>query len=555
MKSSLLAALALLLAAPAAALADTTTVDPGATGTCARGAMCKTVNAAIDVSMASDTVKVKAGTYPENVNADVAQVTLAGDAGAFITGAGAGTPLTVSAAGVTVDGLAVVKTAGTEVALSATGGGLELTDATVASFSGPAMTVTAGSDNLIQRSTLFSVGDALHLNVGGAGERRVTVDSSVVASTSAKAVRVTTAANSGDAFLTLNHVTSSTGGITLDGVDGVLTPGDITAVINSSIIHGTSTADAFAGMPPLPVPAPNTVTATYDKSDATAMTVTGGATTAGSGMVTPDAELFAENQRLKSTAPVIDKGGALATGESTTDIDGDQRIIGSASDIGADEYVNHAPTLTSELSATNVKTGETVTATGKATDADGKSDIAAYGVDWGDGTKDSSSSAQIAHAYAKPGTYEVTMAVADKQGAITAAPKQTVTVTDGTPPQVQITSPKDKARVKLSGRQAKALAVKGVASDNVALNGVEVALTRRTGGCAHYDGKTFVKGACKKPTFVPATLTGFRFRLDTARLKFKRGAYEIRVRATDSAGNVSAAAAKAAKSLVAFKVI
>jgi len=56
MKSSLLAALALLLAAPAAALADTTTVDPGATGTCARGAMFKTINAAIDVSTASDKV-------------------------------------------------------------------------------------------------------------------------------------------------------------------------------------------------------------------------------------------------------------------------------------------------------------------------------------------------------------------------------------------------------------------------------------------------------------------------------------------------------------------
>ena len=56
MKRSLLAALALLLAAPAAALADTTTVDPGATGTCARGATCKTINAALDVSVASDKV-------------------------------------------------------------------------------------------------------------------------------------------------------------------------------------------------------------------------------------------------------------------------------------------------------------------------------------------------------------------------------------------------------------------------------------------------------------------------------------------------------------------
>ena len=53
---------------------------------------------------------------------------------------------------------------------------------------------------------------------------------------------------------------------------------------------------------------------------------------------------------------------------------------------------------------------------------------------------------------------------------------------------------------------------------------------------------------------MPATLTGFRFRLNTAKLKFKRGAYQVRARATDTAGNVSAGFSKATKTLVAFKV-
>lgn len=554
MKRSLLATLALVLAAPAGALAETTTVDPAATGTCARAATCKTITAALDVSMASDTVKVKAGNYAENVDADVAQVTLAGDPGAFLTGIGTGTPLTVSAAGVTVDGLAVFKTSGTEVALDAAGENLKLTDATVASFAGPAVSVTAGDANVVQRSTVIGAGDALHLNVSGAGERRLTVDSSIVSSTGALALRVTTASMSGDAFLTLNHVTSTAGGIALQGSAGPLTPGDITAAINSTIVHGPSTAAGFAGTPP--IIAANAVTATYDRSDATAMTVSGGATTTGSGTVTPDAQLFAENQRLKSTAPVIDKGAAaLVAGESATDVDGDPRVIGGASDIGADEYVNHAPTLTLALSKASAPTGEAVTAIGTATDIDGKSDIAAYSVDWGDGTVDTGTAAQLQHVYAAPGAFAVTMTVTDKAGAKTTTPAQTVTVTDATLPQAQVTSPKPGAKVRLAGRRRKVLKIKGVHADNVAVTGVEVALTRRAGGCAHYDGRAFVKGACKQPTFLPAKLTGFRFRLDTVKLKFRKGGYEVRARATDGAGNVSAAAAKAAKSLVAFKVV
>lgn len=526
MKRSLAAAVLALLCAPAAAQADTTTVDPTSTATCARGGTCATISAAENVSQANDTIDVKAGVYAENVTTNVAGLKITGTPGYAIAGAGSGTT----------------------PSLSVTGGDLTLSDATVVSFTGPAISVSAGAANRIQRSTVFGAGDAVTLAASGMGERRLTIDSSILASSGGKAVKATTAMLSGDAFLTLNHVTAAAGGIALEGGQGPLTPGDITAAINASIIRGDSTAAGFAGTPPLV--AANAVTATYVNSDAPKMTVSGPATSTGEPASTfPDAQVFAEKSRLKATSPAIDKGGALISGESATDIDGDPRVAGSASDIGADEYVNKAPALTLAVAK---GAGDVVTATGTATDANGKSDVTRYDVTWGDGTPaETNATGVFSHTYAASGTYEVTMTATDAGGLASAAAKQSVTVADTTPPRAEITSPKAAASVALSGKAKKQLKIKGVTTPDA--TGVEVAITRRAGGCAHYNGTAFVAGSCKQPVYVAAAQKSFRFSLTTVKLLFKKGAYQVRARATDAAGNKSAPT-KAAKSLVAFKV-
>ena len=53
-----------------------TTVDPAATGACARNGTCKTIQAAVDVSEANDTIRVMPGVYKENVALDIVRLRL-----------------------------------------------------------------------------------------------------------------------------------------------------------------------------------------------------------------------------------------------------------------------------------------------------------------------------------------------------------------------------------------------------------------------------------------------------------------------------------------------
>jgi PKD repeat protein len=506
-----LAAIALTLLAPAAASAAETTVDPTASG-CAAGARCPTISAAIGVSSNGDTVRVMPGAYVENVDVNK-DLTIDADPGAVILGPASGTPLTISAAGVDVLDMIVYKAA-----------------------NAPAVSVAA-TDARIGRSTIIGLGDGIVL-AATTGARALTVDSTAV-SAQGVAFRATTSLL-GTTALTLNHVTAAKAGgaVALEGGGG-----NIAFTAKGSILHGASTATDTNLLPT------NTITATYENSDATAMT--GAATFAGN--ATPDDQLFGEGLLLKSTAPVIDKGGPVAGGESATDLQGDNRLLGSATDIGADEYINHAPKLTLALSKDAAGTSEIITGTATVTDLDGKTDVASVTIDWGDGTVDTGA-AQRQHAYLKPGNYNVSATATDKAGATSDAASKSITVTDALAPVAQITSPKEGASVKLAGKLAKVLTIKGVDGDDGTVTSVEVAITRRAGGCAHYDGKTFVSAKCKQFKFVPANMTGFRFRLDTVKLKFTKGAYEVRVRATDAAGNKSTSFSKAAKSLVKFKV-
>jgi hypothetical protein len=560
-RASLIAAL-LTLALPAVALADTTTVDPGAAGACARGGTCKSIADAVGVSQPSDVLAVKPGSYAENVTIGntLTGLTVNADPGAVVTGT-----LTVSANNVKVGGLTVATSTGTAPSLTASGGKLTLTDATIVSFVGTALSLTGGADNLIQRSTVVSVEPAGDTSDGvKQGPAGLTVDSSIVVGGAKGAgVRVTTTSGSAAATLTLNHVTTtaaSTGkAIVLDGTGGSLpiTPvGNITLSVASSIVHGASSAARDPGV--VIVRPANSVTASFASSDATDFTGADGAHVAGTGNPTADSAVFGPKLRLKFGSPVIDRGGAVVAGESDTDIDGDPRTSGAATDIGADEFVNHPPALTLAVTPSAAKTGEIVTATGTATDREGQTDLGAYVVDWGDGSpKDQSGAPSLRHAYAKPGSFTISMAVADKSGAVSPVATQALTVTDGTPPQLQITTPKANAKVALNPRRKKPLQLNviGVDADESGIAGIDVAVTKVGKRCRQYTGSRLAARGCAKYVFLKARLNGNGFRLVTKKgLRLPKGTYEVRAKATDVKGNATTTFSKADRTLVRFKV-
>jgi hypothetical protein len=303
------------------------------------------------------------------------------------------------------------------------------------------------------------------------------------------------------------------------------------------------------------------VTATFASSDASKFIGADGQQVQGTGSPTPNSALFSSPtaMRLKYGAPVIDKGGALAAGESATDIDGDPRVGGAASDIGADEFTNHAPTLTLSVLPEAPHTGQTVTASGRATDREGASDITGFGTDWGDGSARAvTQTGVVEHVYTKPGTYVVRMITRDQSGLFSELAQQTITVADADPPQLRLTSPAAGTTVKLnSNRGHKRLTIAGVATDATGIAGVEVALTKRgkKKQCLQYVGKTFGKGTCDNLVFLPATVTGNAFTLRTQKgVVIPKGSYQARVRGRDTAGNATSKFTKKSKTLVAFKV-
>ncbi|MEA2127092.1 MAG: hypothetical protein QOI80_3874, partial [Solirubrobacteraceae bacterium] len=512
-------------------------------------------------SQPSDVLVVKPGSYTEDVTigSTLTGLTVNADPATVLNGT-----LTVSANNVTVDGLTIATFAGTAPSLTASGGKLTLTDATVVSFVGTALSLTAGAENLIQRSTIASTEAAGDTSDGVTqGPAELTVDSSIVfGGAKGAAFRVTTTGGSAAASLKLNHVTTTapaTGkAIVLDGTGGSIplgTVGNITLAVASSIVHGASSA---ASDPGLSIVRPaNAVTASFVSSDATDFTGADGQHVAGTGNPTPDSDIFGPSKRLKFGSAVIDKGGPVATGESVTDIDGDPRTDGAATDIGADEFFNHAPTLTLAVAPTAAKTGEVVTATGAAKDKEGAADLASYAVSWGDGLKDQSNTPSILHAYAKPGTFTVAMVAVDKSGALSSVASQTVTVTDGTPPDLRVTTPKPNAKVALNprGKQPLQLNIIGVDADASGIAKIEVALTRVGKPCRQYTGTRFAKRGCGKYAFRKARLNGNGFRLVTKKgLRVPKGTYEVRARATDVKGNKTTTFSKAAKTLVRFRV-
>jgi plastocyanin len=302
-----------------------------------------------------------------------------------------------------------------------------------------------------------------------------------------------------------------------------------------------------------PLSAANSITVTQTNTDAPVFTPfpgqgRGPQINQGNVTLTSDDKLFDSTYHLFTDAPVIGKGGVQAAGESPTDIDGDARSANGRSDLGADQFVDHAPVANGiSVDPGSVRAGKPVTVAIDASDRDGH-DVLGYGFNFGDGQNTTGTVASATHTYDQPGQYTVQGIVVDRFNQFSAIVTTQVTVSDGAPPEVHIDT------YKLNGFR-KGLVINGGAADASGLRSVEVAVTRLS-GCRQFNGSTFAKnGPCKNYLFRPAAINGNVWSLSLPRnLKLPKGRYQMRVRATDNQGNVSPGFTAKAKTLIAFGV-
>ncbi|HEV2784822.1 MAG TPA: choice-of-anchor Q domain-containing protein [Solirubrobacteraceae bacterium] len=349
------------LAAPAAADAATYTVAAGG-GACGAGDLtCESLAVAAGAVAAGDTVSVMRGTYAEPSNFAV-PVTISGAAaGVVVTGT-----ITFSGAGASpsvLEKVIVVTSAGP--AVSVTGpAGVAVRDSALVSAAEHGMSIAGGAGNSITRSSVYSAaaGTAAVLVQPGATATGLVLESSVLSGGSGAegaGLRVRTGVNSlpggaGGATVTARHITvaGTAKGIVLAAPAAAGLPlapavGSIAATISDSIVLGASSTANYPGLltalPITTIPA-NAATLTFSAvNDRTS---------------TPEA-LFANpakrNYHLRAGSPAIDK--AAGPGESPTDVDGQARTNGVASDLGADEFYVGPPPPAPPTAATSRSDG------------------------------------------------------------------------------------------------------------------------------------------------------------------------------------------------------
>jgi PKD repeat protein len=587
-----------------------------------------TIAAAVAAAAENDTILVAAGSYPESVTipAEKTGLTITGADGAKVTGA-AGDLLTIQATGVkintlgfevpsgassaiavaggataTLTGLAVSSTApdplihvsggatlaksfllrqtgaAGEPAILSDGAGLTIEDTTAVNATGVVARFLTGQNNRISRSTLASTAaeaeqDAVQLIVGNAGARKLVVDSSaLIGGPQSAGARVNTVGGAGGdvSELVLRHatITGSAQGIVLDAERPLLATGagSIKATVDSSIVHGASVAKGAPGLILIPA---STVELNFTNTDTPGVA---GSNTNEQAVVresgssnTADANLFGSGLHLRADAPVIDTGSAPAQDESATDIDGQPRVNGAASDRGADEFHNTPPKAALTASNTNPIQNEPVTFTSTSTDPDFGDAPQGYAWSFGDGQSTTTVTPAVSHAFANVGTYAVKLAVVDKFGAASEVAELAVTVKDGLPPEIRIVTPKAKSKLRLNPKKRKGarkrprprpLTVLGTMRDATGVASVEVAITRKKGKkCHQYTGRAQRRAACDQFTWVPARLIGDSWQYTTRRrLRLKRGRYHVRARGTDVNGNTSTAFTGSSGTLVRFTV-
>ena len=557
------------LAVPGVAHAATYRVAAGG-GACGGGDMtCGTISAAAGAAGNGDAVDIAPGTYTENATFDVA-VTVTGSsqgAGVIVNGT-----LTFSAGGAApsvLQKLIVASQAGGGPAVVAGGGaGTVVRDAVLLSADGPGLSITNGALNKLTRSSVLVAGaNATAVSLAlGAESATLKIDSSIVSGgASGIGLAVRTGVNSllaaGTATVAARHVTiaGAATGISLDSsaATGLLSAqGSIAVTASDSIVQGATPTRSNAGLlgPLLP---PNSATLTLARTDRA---------TAADALFVSTAR---RNYHLRADAPVIDKGGPAESGDSATDLDGQPRTAGAASDLGADEFGNTPPTAMIELKTAVPRTGRPVTFDGSgSTDRDSAigGPIAEYRWTFGDGVSVTTATPTVEHVYAREGALVAQLVVLDSQGAASTPAAVPVRLAPGTVPKVVISKPKRNARLALLAKRRKGakrrarakIAFAGTASaaagvKSVVLTIEKLGTSRRNCTWVHRK-KGLVKTPCATPILITAGLRSGRWTYTTARaLKLRKGHYRVSVYGTDGSGGFGNAAS-ATRRIVRFSL-
>lgn len=602
--------LSVAVAAPASAA--TVNVSPdGADSSCARdGSPCRTLTRAVSLAEDGDTIRLAKGGYVEPpVVVDKADITIGGAGpGTVIAAAdGSGDTISFTSGAGTMHDLVVAQGQGAHSALSAASR-LTLDRVTVVSgvAGAPAALEMRGPGDLDRVTVLHTAGTALSVVSPATGDGQpnaVTADSSIFASPSGShGIAVTSPASGNpvtpstadDVTLALRHATVSgpegSKGILLDASDAngctppnpacLLGPAvpraNMTATLTDSIVDGESVAVANG---PDDAGADNTARIVFTGKNL-ADAVTGSSEGAPSGSVNAAALFYnAANYVLvlrADAAAAIDQGGANpGDGEPDTDVFGDPRKSGAATDLGADEFVNLAPTASFGVSEERPAPGEEVTFTSTSKDPETGfgGGIVTYYWDFGDGTPVRETTEPVVkHTYATEGDKKVRLAVVDNFGAGGGPAVRDVLVekpADTAAPAVEILQPKQRQKLRLrrkgGKRRALHLTVLGGVTDATGIKQVDVALrlVKRRGGkrlrggtCEFYGGRRrFSRTDCDDPVWLKASRTRNVWRFRThKRLRLPKGLYELRVRGTDMLGNVTSEFTKADRTLVRFRV-
>lgn len=499
----------LALSFPATASAATYVVEPG-----------QKIQDAVAKAADGDTVEVRSGTYTEQVSADDA-ITIAASPGTLLVSPADKTGPTLSLAdGGTVTGLGVI------------------------SFVGDAVSVGPGA-TLIQRSAFITgAKDAAALTTigtDGQGARTITIDSTVLsgaAALSATMPQSLGASPPGKIAVDARHVTAI-GRIVANSSAASPGAGGIAITFLDSIIRGKREAAGRAATLILPA-VPATITA-----DPARNSVADDASDASSVFVRPSRADY----HLRADASALMNKGSMTQGESDRDIDGQPRVAGSASDYGADEFTDRAPTVSLTAPAT-VRQGREATFTASAADPDAAigGGIVRYVWNFGDGSAPVETTTPSAtHAFAERRSYTVTVTVTDRNGSTAASTPATITVLDGTPPSVTIDQPAAKQRVKLYKAKGarRRVVFFGSVGDDTAVGSVVLVLRRsasKNGTCRWFDGRSRLRAAsCASPTLLTARIDNGTWRYVLPRkARLRRGTYQVSAVSTDASGLGSA---------------
>lgn len=499
---SLLAVLLAIAAVPAAAQAATITINPGDN-------VAEKFAAAAD----GDTIHFKPGSYQGAVSTAKNNLTVEGEGGVFWSN----------------------KATDTTPTLTFTGTGSKLTDITIISTVGDAV-VAGGGATTIQRTELVTIKSgaaALSASAGvGDAARTITVDSSVLIGPKSFGASYATGTAAGAGITFAGRHVTAIGNVVADASQGSLLAGNIAETFTDSIIRGARVAAPGTPTTATITAAPNRNSVADTASDISAIFAAPGRF----------------NYHLRADASGLIDQGQITTGESEKDLDGDPRATGVASDYGADEFVNRAPTAA--LAGPSGKVRQNVATTfdaSKSSDPESAigGGIATYRWDFGDGTTADTTTPTTTHAFAERKSYSVTVTVIDRQGASsTPSSPVSVDVLDGTPPTVSISQPSAKQRINLYKPRTKRRArvtFFGKATDDTLLSKVYLALrpVGLVGGrCRWFDGKSrLVTGDCSNPSVLTASLTATSWRYSlpiSARLP--KGPYVLVAIAADASG-------------------